>query len=63
MICRDRPASEMREIEITPTMVEAGIYVLLKHCPSSATGDISDQRMVAEIFEEMTATADKAVLE
>ncbi len=49
------------EIEITPEMVGAGLVALLRRCPDSATGDISDQRMVAEIFKAMLAEAASAV--
>lgn len=44
-------------IVVTYEMVEAGIDVLLEHCPDSALGDYPDQKMVAEIYCAMAGRA------
>lgn len=43
------------EVAVTPEMIGAGLDALLQRCPDTATGDVSDQKMVAEIFKAMLA--------
>jgi hypothetical protein len=43
--------------EITHEMIDAGIDVLLQHCPDTATGDAVDRLMVAEIYKAIAGQA------
>jgi hypothetical protein len=41
--------------EIAPQMIEAGLDVLLRYCPDSATGDGVDKEMVGDIYAAMSS--------
>jgi hypothetical protein len=52
-----QPQTGVPQIEVTPEMIEAGVAVYLEWCPDSGAGDVTDQKMVAEIFSAMAAVS------
>lgn len=45
----------MKNDGITDAMIDAGMRVLLEHCPDSATGDAVDRLMLREIYKAMAS--------